>query len=169
MRIITRRTVRVLLLNTCNELLLMCVEDFDISTLDGKRNKRFWCTIGGAIDCNETVEQTALREIFEETEIEESAIKLAPVVWHSKADVIFKGKPTHLDELFIVAKKHIKDVFLCKPTQDEQAAVKKLQWFSLEDIKQSSEIIFPVNLAKLLPDVLLGYYPKKPVAIHTKK
>lgn len=147
----------------------MCVEDFDISTPDGKRNKRFWCTIGGGIERNETIEQAALREILEETGIEETAIELGPIVWHNKIDLVLKGKLTQFDELYIVAKTHIYDVALLKPTQDEQAVVKKLQWFTLEDIKRSTEIIFPNTLAEFLPDILLGNYPMKPIAIHLDK
>ena len=44
MTIPIRKAVRVLLLSDKNELLLMCVAGFDISTPEGKRNKRFWCT-----------------------------------------------------------------------------------------------------------------------------
>ena len=168
MSIAIRKAVRVLLLNDKNELLLMCIENFDISTTKGKKNKRFWYTTGGGIEAGEAIEQAALREIFEETGIEKNRIKLGPVVWHSNVDLMFKGKLTRLDESFIVARTISQNVALHKPTENEKQVVKKLQWFSLDDIKKSSDVIFPISLHKFLPDILLERYPKQPIEINLK-
>jgi len=168
MSIQIRKAARVLLLNDKNELLLMCVEDFDISTTEGKRNKRFWCTIGGGIETGESIEQAAIREIYEETGIKKDAIELGPVVWHGNVELLLKGTLTRLEESFIVAKTKQINVFLQNPTQDEQQVVKKLQWFSLENIQKSPEVIFPILLPKYLPRVLAGEYPEQPVEINLK-
>ena len=93
-----RKATRVILLNDKNELLLMCVEDFDISTPDGTRNKRFWCTIGGGIEKDETIEQAALREIYEEAGILAEELDLGPVVWHGTVELVLKGVLTRFDE-----------------------------------------------------------------------
>ena len=53
-----RETVRILLLNKKNELLLICVEDPNIISVDGKKHNRFWFTAGGQIDENETAANT---------------------------------------------------------------------------------------------------------------
>lgn len=168
MSFIPRKAARVLLLNSKNELLLMCIEDFDISTPEGKRNERFWCTIGGGIESDETIEQAALREIYEETSITQDAITLGPVVWYGEVDLILKGIPTRLQESFIVAKTSNHEVFLHQPTHDEKQVVKKLQWFSLEDIESSPDTIFPILLPKYLPAVLSGSYPEKAIEINLK-
>lgn len=164
-----RKSVRVLLLNDKNELLLMCIEDFDISTLEGKKNKRFWCTIGGGIEVEETIEQAAVREIYEETGILEKEIKLGPLVWYNNVELVLKGVLTRLEESFIVARTKQIDVALHIPTEDEKQVVKKLEWFSIEDIKKSQEVIFPILLPKYLPDILSEKYPKEPVVIDLKK
>lgn len=164
MSIPIRPAVRVLLINN-NKLLLMCVEDFDIHAPGAKKNKRFWCTIGGGIEGSESVQDAALREIYEETGIAPEAVELGPVVWKSEIDLMLKGILTRLAEQFIVAKTQQKDVALHKLTSDEQEVVKKLEWFSLEQIKNSQEIIFPVLLATHLPTILTGNYPKQPVDI----
>jgi len=168
MKFILRKAARVLLLNSKNELLLMYIEDFDISTPEGKRNERFWCTIGGGIESDETIEQAALREIYEETGIAPDAITLGPVVWYSEVDLVLKGIPTRLQESFIVAKTSNPKAFLHQPTHDEKQVVKKLQWFSLEDIENSSDTIFPILLPKHMPAVLSGSYPEKPFEINLK-
>lgn len=165
---IIRKAVRVLLLNDSNELLLMCVQDFDIRTQEGIMNKRFWCTLGGAIDAGESIEQAALRELYEEAGLAAEDIDLGPVVWHSAVDLMLKGKLTRLDESFIVARTKQNNVALLLPTEDEKEVVKKLRWFSLEDIKECSDVIFPLALADYLPDVIAGSYPESPIDITLK-
>jgi 8-oxo-dGTP pyrophosphatase MutT (NUDIX family) len=162
---IVRKSVRVLLLNDEKKLLLMCIEGFDISTTDGKKNERFWCTIGGGIEHGESLEQATLREIYEETGLEPQDISMGTAVWHGSVDLILKGKPTRLDETFIVCKTKQKDVALHAPTEDEKMVVKNLQWFSLEDIEQSSDTIFPILLHQYLPDILNEKYPLQPIEI----
>ena len=168
MSILVRKAVRVLLFNDENELLLMCVEDFDISTPEGKKNKRFWCIIGGGIEGGESIEQTAFREIHEEAGISEKEVNLGPLVWYGNVELVLKGTLTRLEESFIVAKTKRKDVVLHAPTEDEKQVVKKLQWFSLEEIKESQEVIFPIVLPEYLPDVLSGKYPDQPIEINLK-
>lgn len=166
MSIAVREAVRIVLLNDKNELLLMCIEDFDVSTLDGTKIKRFWATIGGGTESGETVEQTALREIYEETGINAEAVELGPVIWHAEVDLMLKGKLTRMKEAFIVARTKQHEVALHKLTPEEALVVKKLQWFSLEDIQTCSEVIFPVFLAEYLPAIILGSYPKQPIKIN---
>lgn len=164
-----RKAVRILLLNNEKELLLMCVEDFDISAPDGTKNKRFWCTIGGGIESDESIAQAALRELYEETGILPEDVKLGPAVWHSSIELILKGSLTIFDETFVVIKTTQKNVALYKPTQDEQAVVKELRWFSLDDIKQSKDLIFPEKLLHYLPDVLMEKYPVVPIELSLKR
>lgn len=168
MSIPIRKAVRVLLLNGNNELLLMCVEGFDIATVDGKRNNRYWCTLGGGIEPNETIQQAALREIFEESGLAQNDIELGPVAWYGDVTLLLKGVLTTLAESFIVAKTTNLNVALHMPTEDEREAIKQLKWFSLEDIKNSSDVIFPVLLPQYLPDILKGSYPTPPIEIDLK-
>lgn len=165
MSIPVRKAVRVLLLNNNNELLLMCVEGFDIATADGKRNKRFWCTLGGGIETGETIQHAASREIFEESGLTENDIELGPVVWYGDVTLKLKGTLTTLAESFIVAKTKNRNVALHRPTEDERKVITQLRWFSFDEIKNSSEVIFPVLLSHYLPDILAGNYPDTPIEI----
>lgn len=165
---VIRKSVRVLLLNPEDKLLLMCIEGFDIATSDGKRNDRFWCTIGGGIETTETLKDAALREIYEETGISAQEVALGPIVWYGEVDLMLKGELTRLHETFIVAKTKKDNVQLHQPTNDEKAVVKKLAWFSLEDIKSCEDVIFPVLLLQYLPDIILNNYPEQPIEIDLK-
>lgn len=165
MSLVLRKSIRILLLNAKNELLLMCVEDFDISTPGGTRNKRFWCTIGGGIESGESLQQAALRELHEETGIETKDVELGPIVWYGEVDLMVKGTLTRLAETFIVAKTKLNQVFLHQPTADEKEVVKKLEWFSLEAIKNNPDVIFPIVLPDYLLAILAGDYPEQPIEI----
>lgn len=163
-----RNTVRLLLLNDNNELLLMRVESFDIATPTGKRNKRFWCTLGGQIEAGESLHDAALRELFEEAGIKAHEVKLGPVVWINELDLVIHGKPTSLYQQFIVVKTSQHNVSLENATAEEKDVVKELRWFSLEQIKTSTETIFPTSLADDLPDIIAGKHPQKPLFLVEK-
>ena len=47
--------------------------------------------------------------------------------------------------------------------------VKKVDWFSLEKIKNCKEVIFPVLLPKYLPDIMAEKYPSEPTEIDLGK
>ena len=165
MATIIRKAIRILLINERQELLLMCVENFDIKTLEGSKNKRLWCTVGGGIEKNESIQEAALREIYEETGLLQSDIKLGPVVWKSSVNLILKGIKTQLEESFIVAHTTQQKVALCCPTEDEKQVVTQFHWFTLEEIIKSTDPIFPEKLAQYLPDILSKKYPSPSIKI----
>jgi 8-oxo-dGTP pyrophosphatase MutT (NUDIX family) len=161
----TRKAVRILLINDKKELLLMCVENFDIKTLDGSKHKRLWCTVGGGIEKDESIQEAAVRELYEETGLSDTDINLGPIVWFSNVELILKGIPTQLEESFVVAHTKQTHVALHAPTQDEKETVTKFHWFTLEEIIKSNDPIFPLRLSEFLPDILSKKYPPTPFEI----
>ncbi len=159
-----RNAVRVLLLNG-DKLLLMCIEDFDISAPNSKPNKRFWCTIGGGIESGESIQEAAMREIYEETSLSSENIELGPIVWQSDLNLMLRGTLTRFKEVYVVAKTSTHNVSLHQPTQAELDIVKELKWFTLEEIKQCPDVIFPTSLPQHLPDILAGIYSEEPILI----
>lgn len=143
----------------------MLLEGFQTASKDGTVYNRFWCTIGGGIEKDESIQQAALREIYEETGIIGEHIEFGPIVWHQKIEVVLKGTPTILSEDFIVAKTNISEVHLKNVTIDERAVVRDLVWFSHKDINDSKDVIFPQSLADYLPDILANKYPRTPLRI----
>ena len=47
----------------------------------------------------------------------------------------------------------------------ETSHLKNISWFSLEDIKNSNETIYPIGLSELLPDILAKRFPQQPIEI----
>lgn len=164
-----RTSVKILLLNDKNELLLMCADDPKTTSADKTYHGRFWFCPGGQMNPGESLEQAAIRELYEETGIPKDSLELGPVVWFGEFDLVLNGTMTHLKQTFIVVKTKQTQAFLNAPDQWEKSFVKNLAWFSLEKIKTSEEVIFPVLMPLYLPDIISGNYPKEPIEIDLGK
>jgi ADP-ribose pyrophosphatase YjhB (NUDIX family) len=165
MAYLERSSVRVVLLNDADEILLMCMDDPTITSIDEEYTGRFWTLIGGELESNETVQDAAEREVFEETGLAKEDIEFGPQVWFGELDLIYKGKPTHIRHEFIAARTRRRDISLANLTKDEKKVVRQVSWFSLDRIINSSEVIHPVLLPEFLPDIIAGKYPKRPIKI----
>ncbi|KKK88435.1 MAG: hypothetical protein KR126chlam4_00761 [Candidatus Anoxychlamydiales bacterium] len=164
-----RSSIKVILLNDKDELLLMCADDPKTTAADGRYLGKFWFAVGGEIELNESIEDTAYREIYEETSIKKDEIELGPIVWFGEFDLILNGTLTRLKQKFIVAKTKQINAHLKNPTSWEKKVIKDIAWFSIDDIKNSDEIIYPALLPKYLPDIISGNYPKQPIEIDLAK
>ncbi len=163
-----RRSVRILLLNNNDELLLMCIDDPKTKSIGEKIGKPFWVSIGGAIEESETVFEAAVRELYEETGLTKKDIDFGPVVWRREIDIILYGKPSHIKEKYVVVRSKNTNVSVTKLTAEETNIIKHLRWFSLDQIAKSSDTFYPELLLKYLPDIIAGKFPKEPIDV-TKK
>lgn len=161
-----RNSVRIILLNDVDELLLVCIDDPKTKPIGGKYRGSFWTLIGGQIENNETIQQAATRELFEETGLKHQDVELGPVIWFGEIDLVLYGKPTHIKEKYIVARTSKKRVSPSNLTKDETGIVKQLAWFSLDQILRSKETIYPILLPNYLRDIIAGKYPKEPIKIN---
>ena len=95
--------------------------------------------------------------------------KLTPMkyykMWHASFDFILAGKPTHAEEIFIVAKTKNHKIASASLTDMEKSVIQKFKWFSIDEIKNCKEVIYPVSLAHYLPDILANKYHKQPIQI----
>ncbi len=160
-----RNAVRVVLMNDADELLLMCMDDPTITSIGKQYSGRFWTLIGGEIEPDETIRDAAEREVFEETGLAKEDIEFGPKVWFGELDLMFKGRPTHIMQEFIVARTRHTRVSLANLQGDEKKAVKEISWFSLDRIINSGEVIHPARLPEYLPDIIAGRYPEEPFEI----
>jgi 8-oxo-dGTP pyrophosphatase MutT (NUDIX family) len=151
-----RLTVRVLLLDPADRLLLMK------GRLPGNPpGSAWWYTVGGGAEPGEGVVEAALREIGEETGFTE--IELGPVVWRREGIwTLVDGERIRADERYLVAR--------CpggEPSREgwldyERELNEDLRWWTLAELAATTEPVFPPDLAELLPDVLAGLYPDPP-------
>lgn len=75
------------------------------------------------------------------------------------------GNETLIDQRFFVASTTIENLDLSHLTEDEKGRIKIAKWFSLDDIKNSKEIIYPKKLAEYLEPILDGDIPKNSIRI----
>lgn len=160
---IKRQTIRILLINQENRLLLMRAVDPTTTGMDRAARAAFWCTIGGKLEEGETLAQAAARELYEETGFTTDDVIFGPIVWYGRHEMIISGRHIELDEKFIVAYvKNNKHISHHNFTANEKSVVTNAEWLSLYEIINHIEPIFPIILKTKLADVLNKNYPLEP-------
>ena len=160
-----RDSIKIILLNEADDLLLMQIDDPRTKEIGGDYKGPFWNMVGGEIEAGESVLEAAARELFEETGISEKDVQFGPVVWFDEYDLILYGTPTHIKQQFIAARTKQKTLSLANLTDAEAGMVKQLAYFSLQDIINSDERIYPISLPRYLPGIIAGKYPEEPIEI----
>jgi len=163
--LVIRKTVRILLINQENKLLLMCANDPKVTAKNGSYRGPFWFTIGGRIEPGEELIEAAIRELKEETGLDLQDVVFGPKVWFGEVELILSGQRTLMKQEFIVAHTKNSEITLKYLTDEEKKVIVKIDWFSLEDILNSEEIIYPIGLAEYLADILSENYPKEAIEV----
>ncbi len=149
----TPSRVRVLLLSPRGSILLIRYRNSDPSGMEHP----CWTTAGGGMEAGETIADTALREIHEETGI--AAVSLGPVVWYGEDDVRGRDWGMTFKEHFIVAHTHTEELRKDRWTEHEQRQILEIRWWSIEEIAESCDVIYPSGLDELLVPIIAGKYP----------
>lgn len=164
-----RKSVKILLFNAKNQLLLIGVDDPETTSLGGVYHGPFWVPVGGKIEEGESILDAAYRELFEETGLQRSDVELGPTVWCGTFDILLAGVPTKIDQVFLVAHTIKEDVHADHIKGREKGVVTALRWFSEEEIKDDAYLIYPVLLKRYISDIFAHKYPKDPLEIDLSK
>ena len=122
----------------------------------------YWFAVGGGLEAGETLEQAAVRELAEETGFIDVA--LGPVVWRREGPLkLGDGETVMFRERYLIGR--------CpggEPCRDgwdaqERALVDDLRWWSVAELAECREVIYPRELPTLLPALIVGRYPAEPV------
>lgn len=108
----------------------------------------FWVTAGGEVDPGETFEDAARRELLEETGIVadpgEQIARMTPEF------VTVEGEPVQADERFFLVRVADTAVSTAGHTELEQRLMTQHRWFTLAELENWHEAVFPVDLAAMI-------------------
>jgi len=143
-----RPSSRLLVLDKNNCVLLFRFQ-FNDGALAGED---FWATPGGAIEDGETYAQAARRELKEETGIDRDAGKQI-----AQRDVVFQtpaGEYVQADERYFLIRVDGKTICKSGHSSLEEKYMKDHKWWSLFELKATSQTVFPENLIPLIEKII---------------
>lgn len=136
--IFNKKTGKILLINYLNEN-ANSTKEF---------TKGFWALPGGGLEDNESFEEGLKREIYEETGLINFELKncvLSRVVYLD----IEKGKQPFYERYYLV-KTSSEEIKIEGLTDYEINVIKEYKWWTIEEIKKTKEVIFPIGLKTVI-------------------
>lgn len=144
---LVRDVARVLLLSEQNEILLLAGSD---PTQPAKGH--WWFTPGGGLEDSESFHQAAARELFEETGFH-AQVSGEPL-WERVASFEFMGQLYRQREFFFTLRAHRFEPAPALLTEVEQQSFLRFKWWSFAELAQTSETVYPVDLAERFDQIL---------------
>lgn len=122
-----------------------------------------WLTPGGAIDPGETPAQAAVRELGEETGHSLTLAEVGPAVAVDSGQWQAGGTVFTTTNWYFFARVATSHIDLSGQDHDERSALLDHRWWTGADLRATGDLVFPAELADLLPRLLAGNLPQEPV------
>ena len=146
----TRNTARAVLFDPAHRVLLF---EFILPAgfiADGPAH--FWATPGGEIEPGEDVRDAVMREVLEETGIENCAF--GAELWFGSNQLTFKGQPTKTLERFFHVRSPTAHLGATNWTEIEKEVMRSHRWWSVPELIAAKETIFPPRFGYLVEHFL---------------
>lgn len=153
---VIRNAARVVVIDDADRLLLARFEN-------AERGTAWWAAPGGALKAGETHEQAAIRELEEETGLDDPG--LGPQIW-TREHVFELGGVWYRqrERYFVIRVKQFEATF-GRLDEGEADYLKALRWWSLDELETSRERLVPANLASLARALIECGPPEAPFEV----
>ncbi|MEO1730452.1 MAG: NUDIX domain-containing protein [Pseudomonadota bacterium] len=136
----TRRAARIIVISAAGRVLLF---RFDVAG-----RPPFWVTAGGECEPDESFEEAARRELFEETGI--TADPGAQIARTTPQFVTVEGEPVQADERYFQIRAEDEAISTDHHTELERKVMTQHRWFTLQELGDWHEDIFPQSLQQIV-------------------
>ncbi len=158
---IVRPSARLLLLDPSDRALL-----FNANTLDEETGLTVWFTPGGGVEPGESEEETARRELWEETGL---TVPLGSMVWRRNWLGALGGVWYHATEPYFLVRTGPESRITTENwTELEVREIKAHRWWSGEEILAATgvtAVFAPRCLGEILAPIVRGEIPQEPIVV----
>jgi 8-oxo-dGTP pyrophosphatase MutT (NUDIX family) len=137
----TRPSSRLIVISPENHVLLFSFCHTD----DALSGKTYWATPGGGLEHNESYEQAALRELFEETGLTRAAAG-PQVASRTFTMMLPSGETVLAEERFFVIYTDKSDIDISGWSCNEKKVIRDYYWWAVDELRHTEETIFPHDL-----------------------
>jgi 8-oxo-dGTP pyrophosphatase MutT (NUDIX family) len=148
-----RVSARVVLLDRTGAVLLFCGSDPAVPDSSDDPAPRWWFTVGGATQQGETLAETAVRELEEETGLRVDPVDMFGPVWQRDAVIDFNGSVIHSEEMFFIHRTDRFEPSAAGRSGLERAYIHGHRWCDatmIGELVAEGEKVYPVQLGELL-------------------
>ena len=151
--VVVRPGVRVLIVDTADRILLFASKEVD--------GRLFWYPPGGGSEPGETAEETARREIREETGLDDVA--LGPEIWRRRGLASWGGVTYDCREHWFLARVAECRIDTAGFTAQERRSIVAHRWWTVDELAATADRLVPDNLDALVRGLLRDGPPARPI------
>jgi 8-oxo-dGTP pyrophosphatase MutT (NUDIX family) len=136
--------------------------DLRVLLLHYAENGGFWTTPGGSLEPGEDYPAAVLRELHEEVGAEK--VDLGDQIAERVQEHPVAGRHVRQVEKYFLVRASADGLDPSRATQPD--TIRSSRWWTLAELRSTTETVYPLGLAELLAGILTHGAPRPPVILH---